>query len=200
MRGRCGCSRAARTRRKKTAPTPAPSLTPPPPPPPRHAQGSLDRGEDETLNQFATDGAWDADVVTALDQATRVEHTLDGKSADWARDLGAYDGDNDHWQCWESDCPASDGYPSICYQRTKKVTIARLLAMPYDGVVPKRPSVSHLCHNKRCINPAHLVYEPMDVNLGRGGCVGGYFCRHVTACLRPGRYCRGFLAEPGYDD
>ena len=30
--------------------------------------------------------------------------------------------------------------------------------------------VSHLCHNKRCILPEHLSYEPASVNIARNSC------------------------------
>jgi len=47
-------------------------------------------------------------------------------------------------------------------------------------------TVSHLCHNNKCHNPAHLTLEPLDVNKGRNGCPGGPCCRHRHKCMIPG--------------
>lgn len=45
--------------------------------------------------------------------------------------------------------------------------------------------VSHLCHNKACINPLHLVLEPHSVNVSRTYCVVRGSCcgEHNPACL-----------------
>ena len=45
--------------------------------------------------------------------------------------------------------------------------------------------VSHLYHNKRCINPSHLVYEPGHVNKARAECVTRGVC--VTHTYKDGR-------------
>lgn len=50
-------------------------------------------------------------------------------------------------------------------------------------------TVSHLCHNNKCHNPQHLVFERLPVNKGRNGCPGGPWCRHRTHCMLPGPYC-----------
>lgn len=52
-------------------------------------------------------------------------------------------------------------------------------------------TVSHLCHNNFCHNPAHLVLEDLAVNKSRNGCPGGAFCQHQTRCLRPGPFFQG---------
>lgn len=49
-------------------------------------------------------------------------------------------------------------------------------------------TVSHLCHNPACYNPAHHVFETLEVNKGRNGCPGGPHCHHRVTCLRPGMY------------
>ena len=47
---------------------------------------------------------------------------------------------------------------------------------------------SHLCHNKLCINPAHLRWEPSWFNRLRDNCPGGDNCMHrPDACLNPHR-------------
>jgi len=50
-------------------------------------------------------------------------------------------------------------------------------------------TVSHLCHNDRCYNWRHHVFEPLPVNKGRNGCPGGLHCHHRRfVCRRPGPY------------
>jgi len=47
---------------------------------------------------------------------------------------------------------------------------------------------SHLCHFKRCINPAHLRWEPSWMNRLRDNCPGGAACVHrPDPCLAPHR-------------
>lgn len=38
--------------------------------------------------------------------------------------------------------------------------------------------VSHLCHEGRCFNPAHVVVETEGLNSARRSCVGAYFVTH----------------------
>ena len=85
-----------------------------------------------------------------------------------------------------------DNYCYLTYfdsaaDRNKMSSIQRLsywLAHPKLSLSPKM-HVSHLCHNKRCIKPEHLVYETAKDNCGRrpcaraGQCLGG----HAPACL-----------------
>ncbi|KAL8684665.1 MAG: hypothetical protein Q9224_006200, partial [Gallowayella concinna] len=47
---------------------------------------------------------------------------------------------------------------------------------------------SHLCHDRRCINDSHLVWEPSWMNRLRDNCPGGEACVHgPDKCLRPHR-------------
>lgn len=47
---------------------------------------------------------------------------------------------------------------------------------------------SHLCHNRRCCNVDHLVWEPSWMNRLRDNCPGGDECQHgPDKCLRPHR-------------
>jgi len=47
---------------------------------------------------------------------------------------------------------------------------------------------SHLCHNKSCTNPDHLIWEPNWANRQRDGCIGGNVCVHVPyKCIRSHR-------------
>jgi len=47
-------------------------------------------------------------------------------------------------------------------------------------------TASHLCHNAVCLNPLHVVYEPLAENKARNGCPGLPACLHQPQCLRPG--------------
>jgi len=57
---------------------------------------------------------------------------------------------------------------------------------------------SHLCHNKWCIQPNHIVWEPDWYNRARDNCVGQIICsncttlvpnscQHIPPCMRPHR-------------
>jgi hypothetical protein len=48
-------------------------------------------------------------------------------------------------------------------------------------------TASHLCHNKSCINPDHLVWEPNWANRQRDGCLGKGNCVHTVKCIRAHR-------------
>nr|CAC24704.1 putative endonuclease [Naegleria sp. NG874] len=45
-------------------------------------------------------------------------------------------------------------------------------------------TVSHRCHNEHCLNPDHLVVEPLQVNQSRNTCTG--VCLHRPKCIRDG--------------
>lgn len=48
--------------------------------------------------------------------------------------------------------------------------------------------LSHLCHNKRCVNPEHLRWEPSWFNRMRDNCEGGGKCVHRSdRCLNAHR-------------
>jgi hypothetical protein len=48
--------------------------------------------------------------------------------------------------------------------------------------------ISHLCHNKLCVNPQHLTWEPSWFNRLRDNCPAGDACTHrPRRCLKPHR-------------
>ena len=71
----------------------------------------------------------------------------------------------------------------------------RLAFMAYNKILPdkllktnefgQQLDVSHLCHNKKCINEDHLVHEPHVTNMDRNGCFASGYCskRHKPYCL-----------------
>jgi hypothetical protein len=75
----------------------------------------------------------------------------------------------------------SDGYPNI------KVTIpgvgrthlygAKLMYMCHHRVTQVNGDVSHLCHQKLCVNVHHLIIEPRANNSARQA------CNNVGRCL-----------------
>lgn len=44
---------------------------------------------------------------------------------------------------------------------------------------------SHLCHNPRCVEPKHGIWETRAANVARNGCVLGSFaaCGHAPRCI-----------------
>ena len=71
-------------------------------------------------------------------------------------------------------------------------TVKKFAAMAYHitalvgGAIP--PLVagwgwSHRCHNPRCVNPRHGLWELWVVNRGRDGCPGGEGCVHSPICI-----------------
>jgi len=45
---------------------------------------------------------------------------------------------------------------------------------------------SPVSYNAVCLNPLHVVYEPLAENKARNGCPGLPACLHQPQCLRPG--------------
>jgi hypothetical protein len=72
--------------------------------------------------------------------------------------------------------------------RPKAIRIPFLLEDAYDD---DDYTVSHLCHQRWCLNPRHCVLETLPDNKGRNGCPGGNQCRHQNSCLIPGPYHQG---------
>lgn len=72
--------------------------------------------------------------------------------------------------------------------KPRAVRIPFLLSPNYDD---KDYSVSHLCHNKWCLNPRHHVLEDIRVNIGRNGCPAGKSCGHTPRCIRMGPHSSG---------
>jgi hypothetical protein len=58
--------------------------------------------------------------------------------------------------CWRlTNKATSSGYSIISYQR--RTYLAHRLAYFIANGIPSKPVIRHLCHNRPCINPDHLV-------------------------------------------
>lgn len=64
----------------------------------------------------------------------------------------------------------------------------RLLFIDDDNYTNRTFTGSHLCHNPQCVNPDHIIFEPLEINKARNGCPGGTHCHHKIACIRPGPF------------
>jgi len=67
----------------------------------------------------------------------------------------------------------------------------------HHGVQPLGMHISHLCHERSCFNPEHLVAEHLDVNNDRRYCANLSFrpfgsavypCTHQPKCIRIIKY------------
>ena len=82
---------------------------------------------------------------------------------------------------WQG-CQNKDGYGiirPIFRGRRVTLTVHRLAYYIYknNGFLSRKMHVSHLCHDKLCINTAHLSYETQKVNNARNHCYANARCR-----------------------
>jgi hypothetical protein len=87
-----------------------------------------------------------------------------------------------------------NGYPCMSRGHAKsKLKLHQLaLFMRTREIVGPGEVASHLCHNKLCINPSHLIRESIQGNNSRKGCIwrvqdrnGEHIncCPHLPRCL-----------------
>lgn len=73
---------------------------------------------------------------------------------------------------------------------TTKVNVVRAFILIRGDLALQEMTASHLCHVAICVNPNHVVYEPLLYNQSRNVCGGPsgeqFACQHVPRCLRPG--------------
>lgn len=79
-------------------------------------------------------------------------------------------------ECWETSLAPSKsgGYVQGSHKGVNKfMTMNKVAAFasPAHGYVEGHEA-SHLCHNRKCFNPAHVVFEPKSNNLARIKCPG----------------------------
>mmetsp|Transcript_28934 Transcript_28934/g.94203 ORF Transcript_28934/g.94203 Transcript_28934/m.94203 type:complete len:163 (+) Transcript_28934:420-908(+) len=92
-----------------------------------------------------------------------------------------------------------NGYPYVSWHHKEaNVQLSHLALLFGTGAAPQRKdgeTASHLCHNKRCIRPEHLIVESIADNAARNGCVAFVECHdcgnrvpacpHTPPCLLP---------------
>lgn len=74
-------------------------------------------------------------------------------------------------ECWPWQGSGSgSGYGGFSYgpRATCRTLLAHRIAYSdMVGPIPDGMTISHLCHNRRCVRPSHLVAEPIQKNLER---------------------------------
>jgi hypothetical protein len=85
---------------------------------------------------------------------------------------------------------AGNGYAQVRMTPSVKMYAHRLAAWMGTRIIPENgEEASHLCHNYKCVNPAHLTFEDQRVNKQRWCCeahwhvTDGYWCPHRPQCL-----------------
>jgi len=117
--------------------------------------------------------------------------------------------------CWEDRGMLQNGYPSASHSHTEaniQVSHLVLRVMKGEDHVPfhkKRETASHLCHNKLCIRPEHIIKESIGLNGRRNGCLAFVQCAcgervnacgHHPHCLLPFPSTAAQSEEPQTDD
>ena len=93
--------------------------------------------------------------------------------------------------CLELTNGATDrcGYPvmkvTLPNGKRYQVSAARLMYMCHYKLLTLHGDVSHLCHNKVCVNIHHLVCETREINLNRQVCKNRGVCtkNHMPHCI-----------------
>ncbi|KAK7394070.1 hypothetical protein QQX98_013150 [Neonectria punicea] len=145
------------------------------------------------------------DIMTEVGPA-RARELVRRKNNDNDRDLDPITG------CWLSKSSANrDGYCQITTlkssqpgrrgQRPVAFLLHKVSFVAHNNRNPAAGAhVSHLCDNRRCFNPEHLVDESPQLNNGRKNCIGPVFYSdhgnfvfsacppsHSPPCIRPPR-------------
>lgn len=90
-----------------------------------------------------------------------------------------------HWQlCWRwLGSRSADGYGRFSLTARKRVYAHRWLYELVRGPLPPGLQLDHLCHNRSCVNPAHLEPVTARENTLRGRGVAALHARK-TRCAR----------------
>lgn len=90
-----------------------------------------------------------------------------------------YNIDEKNCHIWKGDI--ADNYPSIRVmfrERRIRIRVHRLMFYLFNNAIPldSKIHVSHLCHNKLCVNIEHLSYEQSVINAQRNSCFSAKKC------------------------
>jgi hypothetical protein len=81
----------------------------------------------------------------------------------------------------------SQGYPVKTMHGQSFLVHRIVYALNFNTPLSNRHfHVSHTCHQKTCLNFAHLSYEPAGINSQRNSCVQEHFCHghgHYPRCF-----------------
>jgi len=108
-------------------------------------------------------------------------------------------------ECWESSIATQgSGYCQLQlngsgYGNSQGYYLLHIWSLRYHDRIPPAssmplddPDASHLCHNKRCLNPDHLIFESGKNNKRRNVCPcmveGKLICPYIhngPACIHP---------------
>lgn len=71
----------------------------------------------------------------------------------------------------------SRGYGSVGNGKGGSMLAHRASWELHSGAIPDGLTVDHRCHNKLCLNPAHLDLVPLEVNCARGDGSSPLYCK-----------------------
>lgn len=100
-------------------------------------------------------------------------------------------------ECWVWDKPNNDGY-GFFRMDGRTYTAHAASWVLFQGEIPYKYTVDHLCRNRSCVNPDHLEPVPHVVNIRRGTGHGSKahcprkheYNEKNTRVYRGMRYCR----------
>ena len=92
------------------------------------------------------------------------------------------------------------GYVQVSWAGANKFACLQTVVVWANGQEVKTgEDASHLCHNKKCLNPQHIIPEPTKLNQHRKGCIVWvkcnhcekklFVCPHGPTCIK---YCEGY--------
>lgn len=94
--------------------------------------------------------------------------------------------------CWISKRTPKKEYPrlNLIFKSVRfEPSIARLMLYfksPAQYIELCHLSCSHLCHQSRCVNPSHLIFEEIKYNISRNTCKNlghNLHCDHQPKCF-----------------
>ncbi|KAI6209308.1 hypothetical protein M3Y96_00208100 [Aphelenchoides besseyi] len=93
-----------------------------------------------------------------------------------------------HGQCYGVQNGKRPSFKFITeYNNEKHILTSRLIAyMLYGNPEDNEITASHLCGNRECVSPNHIIFEPLDINRSRDRCHMIdllEFCTHEPKCL-----------------